>query len=210
MYFFTSHDKPALWKAIILGGLYGGVPLQLQIVPKRGYFPSITYINGLVQYCSNSIANAMELLQSCAKPPIQCIAFSLPSVAGDVDGVAPAMPPAPLASTFGLSAGGGLVSTGGWVGCGLVSSTDSSTRWFSLPCGGTGVGGELTTAGRLFMSCTWLSRVLTRCCRPEVLTLAAWKHTQAWTVQSPSCPWPVKNWDGTSQICSQASEIKID
>ena len=26
-------------------------------------------INGLVQDCSNSSANAMELLQSCAKPP---------------------------------------------------------------------------------------------------------------------------------------------
>ena len=29
-----------------------------------------TYIDGLVQDCSNSIANALELLQSCAKPSI--------------------------------------------------------------------------------------------------------------------------------------------
>ena len=28
------------------------------------------YINGLVQDCSNSIANALELLQSCTKPSI--------------------------------------------------------------------------------------------------------------------------------------------
>ena len=28
------------------------------------------YINGLMQDCSNSIANTLELLQSCAKPPI--------------------------------------------------------------------------------------------------------------------------------------------
>ena len=28
------------------------------------------YIKGLVQNCSNSIANALELLQSCTKPLI--------------------------------------------------------------------------------------------------------------------------------------------
>ena len=28
------------------------------------------YFDGLVQDCSNSIANALELLQSCAKPSI--------------------------------------------------------------------------------------------------------------------------------------------
>ena len=28
------------------------------------------YNDGLVQNCSNSIANALELLQSCTKPPI--------------------------------------------------------------------------------------------------------------------------------------------
>ena len=30
----------------------------------------IDFIDGLVQDCSNSIDNAMELLQSCAKPSI--------------------------------------------------------------------------------------------------------------------------------------------
>ena len=30
-------------------------------------------IDGLVQDCSNSIANALELLQSCTKPSIYCI-----------------------------------------------------------------------------------------------------------------------------------------
>ena len=30
------------------------------------------YIDGLVQDCSNSIANALELLQSCTKPSICC------------------------------------------------------------------------------------------------------------------------------------------
>ena len=33
-------------------------------------FFKIDYINGLVQDCSNSIANAMELLQPCTKPSI--------------------------------------------------------------------------------------------------------------------------------------------
>ena len=33
-------------------------------------FFKINYINGLVQDCSNSIANAMELLQPCIKPYI--------------------------------------------------------------------------------------------------------------------------------------------
>ena len=32
----------------------------------------VVYINGLVQDCSNSIANALELLQSCTKPLILC------------------------------------------------------------------------------------------------------------------------------------------
>ena len=30
--------------------------------------PGQEYVDGLVQDCSNSIANALELLQSCAKP----------------------------------------------------------------------------------------------------------------------------------------------
>ena len=34
------------------------------------FSPGKIYINGLVQDCSNSSANALELLQSCAKPSI--------------------------------------------------------------------------------------------------------------------------------------------
>ena len=31
------------------------------------------YINGLVQDCNKSIANALKLQQSCAKPSISCL-----------------------------------------------------------------------------------------------------------------------------------------
>ena len=41
---------------VIIEPLYNGIQL---------------YINGLVQDCSNSIANALELLQSCPKPSIE-------------------------------------------------------------------------------------------------------------------------------------------
>ena len=34
------------------------------------------YINGLVQDCSNSIANALELLQSCTKPSMSSLVAS--------------------------------------------------------------------------------------------------------------------------------------
>ena len=34
------------------------------------YKTTTDHIDGLVQDCSNSIANALELLQSCAKPSI--------------------------------------------------------------------------------------------------------------------------------------------
>ena len=37
---------------------------------KYGTFFNPVHINGLVQDCSNSIANALELLQSCTKPSI--------------------------------------------------------------------------------------------------------------------------------------------
>ena len=37
---------------------------------KARVFAFILNIGGLVQDCSNSIANALELLQSCTKPPI--------------------------------------------------------------------------------------------------------------------------------------------
>ena len=36
------------------------------------YFIYLVYTDGLVQDCSNSIANALELLQSYRKPSIQC------------------------------------------------------------------------------------------------------------------------------------------
>ena len=34
-----------------------------------------THIDALVQDCSNSIANALELLQSCTKPSTRCTLF---------------------------------------------------------------------------------------------------------------------------------------
>ena len=34
----------------------------------------VIHINGLVQDCSNSIANELELLQSCTKPSIYVLA----------------------------------------------------------------------------------------------------------------------------------------
>ena len=37
---------------------------------KQFYYITMDYIDGLVQDCSNSIANALELLQSCTKPSI--------------------------------------------------------------------------------------------------------------------------------------------
>ena len=41
---------------------------------KRGEFTKVfDHTNGLVQDCSNSIANAQELLQSCTKPLIQSV-----------------------------------------------------------------------------------------------------------------------------------------
>ena len=41
-------------------------------VGRHTYQPQLCYnhIHGLVQGCSNSIANALELLQSCTKPSI--------------------------------------------------------------------------------------------------------------------------------------------
>ena len=35
------------------------------------------YFDGLVQECSNSIANALELLQSCTKPSIHVFHLSM-------------------------------------------------------------------------------------------------------------------------------------
>ena len=38
---------------------------------------SLSYLDGLVQDCSNSIANALELLQSCTKPLIHVLAAEI-------------------------------------------------------------------------------------------------------------------------------------
>ena len=43
---------------------------HLQEIEVNNQFLNINYIYGLVQDCSNSIANAMELLQSCTKPSV--------------------------------------------------------------------------------------------------------------------------------------------
>ena len=41
------------------------------------------HVDGLVQNCSNSIANALELLQSCAKPSMLSVAnVILPGITG--------------------------------------------------------------------------------------------------------------------------------
>ena len=47
-----------------------GVPGQGEILTALVANMVIKYIDGLVQDCSNSIANALELLQSCTKPLI--------------------------------------------------------------------------------------------------------------------------------------------
>ena len=56
-------------KCQYLGHVY--MPLMFVIL---GY-----YINGLVQNCSNSITNILELLQSCTKPSI-CSDFAIDMV----------------------------------------------------------------------------------------------------------------------------------
>ena len=37
---------------------------------QKTHYRAHDYIDGLVQDCSNAIANALELPQSCSKPPI--------------------------------------------------------------------------------------------------------------------------------------------
>ena len=49
--------------AIMKIGSYQLIP-NIRMLRCKGY----NQIDGLVQDCSNSIANALELLQSCAKP----------------------------------------------------------------------------------------------------------------------------------------------
>ena len=60
----TSHYLNQWWPCSIP---YYGIIRGLWVNPLR---PNNIYINGFVQDCSNSIANAMELMQSCAKPLI--------------------------------------------------------------------------------------------------------------------------------------------
>ena len=59
----------------VLPWLYGipnskGPPVDLDYQTLTQHFTLDWYINGLAQDCSNSIANALELLQSCAKPSV--------------------------------------------------------------------------------------------------------------------------------------------
>ena len=48
------------------------IPSGIYNTTRHQYISICVYIDGLVQDCSNSIALAMELLQSCAKPFIWC------------------------------------------------------------------------------------------------------------------------------------------
>ena len=50
-----------------------------------GMKQKVRYITGLVQYCSSSIANTLELLQSCTKPLISImVGDSNPFVSSDM------------------------------------------------------------------------------------------------------------------------------
>ena len=44
-----------------------------RIYDQQRYFALPSYVDGLVQDCRNSIANALELLQSCTKPFVVCV-----------------------------------------------------------------------------------------------------------------------------------------
>ena len=44
--------------------------MEIHITEKMVFILSHDYIDGLVQDYSNSIANALELLQSCTKPSV--------------------------------------------------------------------------------------------------------------------------------------------
>ena len=56
------------------------------ILPKGPYLPCVPrYIDGLVQDCSNSIVNALELLQSCTKPSVLTTTWVLPLDQYDYD-----------------------------------------------------------------------------------------------------------------------------
>ena len=54
---------------------------------KQGFVQLYHYdIDGLVQECSNFIANAMELLQSCTKPLILCVIIEAVALTGKYTG----------------------------------------------------------------------------------------------------------------------------
>ena len=53
---------PSIWKAFN----------DWHHLMRKNYKKNKLYIDALVQDCSNSIANAIELLQSCTKPSILC------------------------------------------------------------------------------------------------------------------------------------------
>ena len=61
----TNHYLSQCWPRSV--SLYGITRPQRVITKYKQY----QYISGLLQNCSNSIANAMELLQSCTKPLIR-------------------------------------------------------------------------------------------------------------------------------------------
>ena len=46
-------------------------------IARKGLIPVAVYIDGLAQDCSNSIANALELLQSCTKPSICSLVLAI-------------------------------------------------------------------------------------------------------------------------------------
>ena len=59
------HSEPSV--LIICLKFAGGILCEKTL---HGHHKTYLYIDGLVQDCSNSIANALELLQSCTKPSI--------------------------------------------------------------------------------------------------------------------------------------------
>ena len=49
--------------------MYSAVLIQFEVITR--------YFDSLVQDCSNSIADALELLQSCTKPSIWCYCYDV-------------------------------------------------------------------------------------------------------------------------------------
>ena len=55
--------------------LYQNIILSSTYHNRLHHWDLTKYLNGLVQDCSNSTANALELLQSCTKPSILSIKY---------------------------------------------------------------------------------------------------------------------------------------